>query len=145
MTHVTTILLSIFLTLTSSLPIASSHALPTVQLLTLGPSTSRFYSSSQDSFTNNGGHIITLPLGTSLSSLAQSPLLLQGIEILGVQDAALDDVQCKANIGWSSKGVMIGVRDGMVMLDELRGSVVRVTGLSCWVGSGRMVGRDGED
>lgn len=88
---------------------------------------------------------MTIPIGTSLSSLAQTPLLLQGIEIAGVEGAALDDVKCKANVGWSSRGVTVGVRDGMVMLDNVGGSVVKVTGLSCWLGTGWTMGREVEE
>jgi len=54
---------------------------------------------------------------------------------------ALDDVECKAQIGWSSKGLTLRVRDGMVMLSEV-GDVVKVTGLSCVIGRGRRMGRD---
>lgn len=79
--------------------------------------------------------MITLPIGVALSSLAQNPLLLQGIEIVDVEVEG--DVWCKANIGHSSEGVVVEGRDGMVMLDK-RGSVVEVTGLCCGFGRGTM-------
>ena len=120
------------LSLATSAP-TPSNALPTVQLLTLGPDNTHYTSSTQTP-AYNGGHIITLVIGTSLSSLEPEPLLLQGIEILGVEGGALDDVICKASLNHSSEGVEVSVRDGMVMLDKIRSSVVQVTGLSCEFG-----------
>lgn len=110
---------------------AFSH-LPTVQLRTIGPDSTRYTSSTQSPSKN--GHIITLVLGTALSSLAQDPLFLQGLEIVGVEGDG--DVFCKATVNHSSKGVVVSKNDGMVMLDGTKGGVVEVTGLSCGLGPG---------
>ncbi|KAH7073221.1 hypothetical protein FB567DRAFT_597536 [Paraphoma chrysanthemicola] len=123
------ITLATLLTLASALPNPTPNpatALPTVQLRTLGPTTTHFTSSSQSPSTN--GHIITVVLGTVLSSLEQDPLLLQGLEI--VQTETTGSVVCKAYVNHSSKGVVVRSGDGMVLLDQ-RGSVVQVTALSC--------------
>jgi hypothetical protein len=77
---------------------------------------------------------MTLVVGIALSSFAQDPLLLQGIEIVDAGDNG--DVYCKALINNSSEGVVVSSKDGMVMLDGGRGSVVKVTGLSCGFGAG---------
>jgi hypothetical protein len=130
------ITLTTLLTLASALPTPTltpepAAALPTVQLRTLGPSTTHFTSSSQSPSTN--GHIITLVLDTVLSSLEQDPLFLQGFEV--VETEGSENVVCKANLNHASKEVMVKSGDGMVMLDH-RGSVVQVTGLSCGVEEG---------
>ncbi|KAH7078691.1 hypothetical protein BKA63DRAFT_563366 [Paraphoma chrysanthemicola] len=120
------------LTLASGLPKPTPNAptaLPTVQLRTLGPTTTHFTSSSQSPSTN--GHIINVVLGTVLSSLEQDPLLLQGLEI--VQTERTLGVACKAYVNHSSNGVVVRSGDGMVLLDQ-RGSVVQVTALSCEAG-----------
>jgi hypothetical protein len=118
------------LALSSPLP-AYSH-LPTLRLRTIGPDTTHYIPSSQNPSIN--GHIITLPIGAALSSLAQSPLLLQGVEIVDVEIEG--DVYCRANVGYSSKGVVVRKGEGVVMLDEGKGGIVMVTELSCGVGHG---------
>jgi hypothetical protein len=124
--------LSILPSLVLCSPFPAYSHLPTIRLRTIGPDTTHYTPSSQNPSIN--GHIITLPIGTALSSLAQNPLLLQGVEIV---DAEIEgDVYCRANIGYSSKGVVVKKGEGMVMLDEGIGGVVMITGLSCGVGSG---------
>ncbi|KAH4297794.1 hypothetical protein HBH64_127620 [Parastagonospora nodorum] len=105
--------------------------LPTVRIRTIGPDNTHYTSSNQSPSVN--GHIITLPIGIALSSLAQHPLLLQGFEIV---DAEVEgEVFCRVNIGYSSKGIEARKGDEMVMLDS-KGGVVTVTGLTCGTGSG---------
>lgn len=127
MVHFFFIAVAFFLTAAASAPAPALSRLPTVQLRTIGPESTHYVSSTQSPSSN--GHIITLVIGTTLSSLAQSPLLLQGFEIAHVDGDA--DVTCKANINYSSKGVSVSSNDGMVMLDQDKGGVVEVTGLSC--------------
>jgi hypothetical protein len=111
-------------------PTAAYSQLPTVQLRTIGPDTTHYISPAQNPSSN--GHILTLFIGTALSSLAQDPLLLQGLEIVHVEGD--EPVYCKANINHSSHGVIVSSTDGMVMLDAAKGGVVKVTGLSCGFG-----------
>ncbi|KAF2818736.1 hypothetical protein CC86DRAFT_153384 [Ophiobolus disseminans] len=107
------IALSTLFTLALSLPTpTTAHQLPTVHLQTFGPSTSSFSPSLQKSTLSNGGQIISIPLGASLSSLADKPLELQGIELVGVEGAALDDVECRAQISWSSRSGKCALRKG---------------------------------
>jgi hypothetical protein len=107
---------------------------PTVQLRTIGPENTHYTSPNQTPSRN--GHIITLVIGTALSSLAQNPLLLQGFEIVDAEGDG--DVYCKASINNSSEGVVISRKDGMVMLNGVKGNVVEVTGLSCGFGEESM-------
>ncbi|KAH7406251.1 hypothetical protein DE146DRAFT_651155 [Phaeosphaeria sp. MPI-PUGE-AT-0046c] len=120
------------LAVAASAPAPTFSRLPTAQLRTIGPGSTLYVSSTQNP--SKTGHIISLVIGTTLSSLAQSPLLLQGFEIVHVEGDA--EVFCKANINHSSQGILVSSKDGMVMLDQDKGGVVQVTGLSCGFGSG---------
>jgi hypothetical protein len=132
-------MMNFFITISCLFVLANSaptHAfvtpLPTVQIRTIGLDVTHYTSTNQSP--SNHGHIITLVVGIALSSFAQNPLLLQGIEIV---DAERDGgVYCKVLINNSSDGVVVSSKDGMVMLDGDRGSVVKVTGLSCGFGAG---------
>jgi hypothetical protein len=111
-------------------PMPAYSQLPTVQLRTFGLQTTHYNSPAQNPSRN--GHILTLVIGTALSSLAQNPLFLQGLEI--VKTEGVDNVYCKATVDHASRGVIVSSTDGMVMLDAVRGGVVQVTGLSCGFG-----------
>lgn len=123
--------ISTLLSLSLCSPTPAYAKLPTVRIRTIGPDNTHYTSSNQSPSVN--GHIITLPIGVALSSLSQNPLLLQGFEVV---DAEVEgEVFCRANIGYSSKGVEARRGEGMVMLDS-KGGVVTVTGMSCGTGSG---------
>jgi hypothetical protein len=108
-------------------PTPAYSQLPTVQLRTFGLQTTHYNSPAQNPSSN--GHVLTLVIGTALSSLAQNPLLLQGLEIVNTE--GVENVYCKATVNYSSRGVIVSGTDGMVMLDAVKGGVVQVTGLSC--------------
>lgn len=122
--------ISTLLSLSLCSPTPAYAKIHTVRIRTIGPDNTHYTSSNQSPSVN--GHVITLPIGIALSSLSQNPLLLQGFEIV---DAEVEgEVFCRANIGYSSKGVEARRGEGMVMLDS-KGGVVTVTGMSCGTGS----------
>lgn len=120
--------LATLLTLASALP---THALPAVQLVTFGQNTNYAVDSSLQNTNTENRHTLRIPLGTSLSSLEQRPLEVQSMQIIGVEGAALDDVECKVNIRFSSAGVTVRAKDGLKILDEKEKKPLQVTGLSC--------------
>lgn len=133
MMHLLSIAVAFFLTVAASAPAPALSQLPQVQLRLTGPDASRYTSSTQNP--SSKGHIITMTIGTSLSSFADAPLLLQGMEIVDFEGDA--EVFCKANINHSSKGTVVSSKEqGTTWLDPANGGVVKVTGLSCSFGSG---------
>lgn len=118
-----------FFALATAAPTAapqSPQPIVSIHLRTIGLDTTHYTSTTQTP--SNGGHIITLVAGQALS-LDQSPLLLQGLEIVSLEPATPMEVYCKVSVGYSSEGMIVSKKNGMVMLDG--GKVVTVTGLSC--------------
>jgi hypothetical protein len=131
--HILFIAVAFFLTVAASAPAPALSQLPQVQLRLTGPDASRYTPSTQNP--SKKGHIIKMTIGTALSSFEQTPLLLQGIEIVDVEGDA--EVFCKAKFNHSSKGRVISSREqGKPWLDQATGGVVKVTGLSCGFGPG---------
>ncbi|CAI6336033.1 unnamed protein product [Periconia digitata] len=136
------LILTLSALMASTLAAAAGREQTSMLTLRLHSTISTHYETTQQVPNKASGALLHIAVGTNLS-LDHAPLRIQGIEIANIHEGMdlsspprfvkedSEDVVCKAQIGWSSKGVEFKLNRRVVALNE--GDMENVTGLSCWL------------